>query len=159
MGIPPSITRTSRSENPMARATFLIHHMVARPVTTLLLLPSCLCTPCSCVYQDRETGHLQLNYTTCVSSASETLKRRRARPLNRKTAPVQQWLLRVAIGEQHGGFAGSLAVMARQLWDLMEAHCARLEYAIRTAKAACSAFFHLQDCRDDNDLSHGRSSP
>lgn len=63
------------------------------------------------------------------------------------------------IGEPSGCFAGPPADLARQIWDLMEAHRTRRKYARHRTKAAWVDLVHAPARRNENDPSRGPSSP
>lgn len=57
--------------------------------------------------------------------------------------PVLQRFFNLVIDKPSRGFVGTLADLALQFWDLMEAYCARRDYSSRVAKDSCVNVFHL----------------
>lgn len=79
--------------------------------------------------------------------------------LTKEHEPVLQQFFRLVIGEPTGGFFSTATDFALQLWDQMEAHCARHEYACRSAPASWVDLVYLPVRRDHDALARGPVGP
>lgn len=77
--------------------------------------------------------------------------------LTKEHVPFLQQFFHLVVGEPAGGLAGTPTTLTRKSWHLMEAYCARREYALRTAPASWVDLVHPRVCRDVNDLSRGHT--
>lgn len=132
---------------PLSQITLPMLHLVDRPVKTVVRLTLIL------LYLQLPRSRISTflsKYPTCVSSDSESPEQKCSCQLYRMTCLSKAAALPRFIVVPSGGFAGTPAGLACQVFNLMNDHCARREYAIRPAKEAWADHFHLPVRRNMN---------
>lgn len=97
-------------------------HLVNRPIITLVLLP--LHRLCLRLLRSRISTSLSKKLDKRLLSFRKLFNEGTPAHLTEEHVPVLQWFFHLFIDEPSGGLPSTPVDVARQLWDLMDAHCA-----------------------------------